>query len=104
MIRTLVVEDDFRVAELHHAYVGRVTGIKRPDRLVDVARMVHREIPSAQFVVCGDGDLSRQVAAAATDLDGVLHLLGYDHDSEEAAAAMRSREEAVCGRSGARAS
>jgi probable rRNA maturation factor len=35
---------------------------------------------------------------------GVLHLLGYDHDSEEAAAAMRSREEAVCGRSGARAS
>jgi probable rRNA maturation factor len=35
---------------------------------------------------------------------GVLHLLGYDHDSEAAAAAMRSREEAVCGRSGARAS
>ena len=35
---------------------------------------------------------------------GVLHLLGYDHDSEEAAAAMRSREEAVCGRAGARAS
>ena len=35
---------------------------------------------------------------------GVLHLLGYDHDSEEAAAAMRSREESVCGRSGARAS
>jgi probable rRNA maturation factor len=35
---------------------------------------------------------------------GVLHLLGYDHDSEEAAVAMRSREEAVCGRSGARAS
>src|SRR5437660_3312916 len=29
---------------------------------------------------------------------GVLHLLGYDHDSEEAAAAMRSREEAACGR------
>lgn len=34
----------------------------------------------------------------------VLHLLGYAHDSEAAAAAMRSREEAVCGRSGARAS
>src|SRR6202165_2368 len=26
MIRTLVVDDDFRVAELHCAYVGRVTG------------------------------------------------------------------------------
>ena len=46
---------------------------------------------------------------AGSELDllvthGVLHLLGYDHDSEAAAAAMRSREEAVCGRSGARAS
>jgi len=34
---------------------------------------------------------------------GVLHLLGYDHDSEEAAASMRTREEAACGRPGARA-
>jgi probable rRNA maturation factor len=34
---------------------------------------------------------------------GVLHLLGYDHDTEEAAASMRRREEAACGRSGARA-
>jgi len=45
----------------------------------------------------------------ASELDllithGVLHLLGYDHDSEEAAGVMRSREEAVCGRSGAQAS
>lgn len=33
---------------------------------------------------------------------GVLHLLGYDHDTEEHAAAMRDRESAACGRSGAR--
>src|SRR6267378_3234236 len=69
-------------------------------------------------VLIGDVVLCPEVAIAqaaagpdgvVSELDllithGVLHLLGYDHDSEEAAAAMRSREEAVCGRSGARAS
>jgi probable rRNA maturation factor len=69
-------------------------------------------------VLIGDIVLCPEVAIAqappgpdgvASELDllvthGVLHLLGYDHDSEETAAAMRSREEAVCGRSGARAS
>ena len=69
-------------------------------------------------VLIGDIVLCPEVAIAqappgpdgvASELDllithGVLHLLGYDHDSEAAAAAMRRREEAVCGRSGARAS
>jgi glycosyltransferase involved in cell wall biosynthesis len=62
------------------AYVGRVTGIKRPDRLVEVARTVHREIPAARFVVCGDGDLLGEVMAATGDLDGALHLLGWRAD------------------------
>ncbi|MCW2919507.1 MAG: hypothetical protein JWN52_7575 [Actinomycetia bacterium] len=62
------------------AYVGRVTGIKRPDRLVEVARTVHREIPAARFVVCGDGDLLGEVMATTGDLDGALHLLGWRAD------------------------
>jgi glycosyltransferase involved in cell wall biosynthesis len=62
------------------AYVGRVTGVKRPDRLVQVARAVHREIPSARFAVCGEGDLLGQVSAAAAGLDGALHLLGWRAD------------------------
>lgn len=35
---------------------------------------------------------------------GVLHLLGYDHDTEDGAAAMRRREQDLTGQSGARAS
>jgi probable rRNA maturation factor len=68
-------------------------------------------------VLIGDVVLCPEVAiaqappgpdGAASELDllithGVLHLLGYDHDTQEAAAAMRSREQAVCGRSGAQA-
>lgn len=74
--------------------------------------------PDGPPVVIGEVVLCPEVAAGqappgpdgfAAELDllvahGVLHLLGYDHDTEEHAAAMRRREEAACGRSGARAS
>ena len=69
------------------AYVGRVTGIKRPDRFVEVARAVRREIPDAQFVICGDGDLLTEVIATSGDLDGGLHLLGWRADVETVYAA-----------------
>ncbi|MGI8330305.1 glycosyltransferase [Actinomadura scrupuli] len=69
------------------AYVGRVTGIKRPDRLVEVVRAVHRELPAARFVVCGEGDLLGQVAEAAGRLDDALHLLGWRADVETVYAA-----------------
>ena len=73
--------------------------------------------PAGPPVIIGEVVLCPAVAAAqappgpdgfAGELDllvvhGVLHLLGYDHDTEENAARMRSREEAACGRSGARA-
>jgi len=69
------------------AYVGRVTGIKRPDRFLEVARAVRSELPATRFVVCGDGDLLPEVAATAGDVDGALHLLGWRADVETVYAA-----------------
>lgn len=69
------------------AYVGRVTRIKRPDRFVEVAQAVRREIPDVRFVVCGDGDLLSKVIATAGGLDGTLHLLGWRADVETVYAA-----------------
>jgi glycosyltransferase involved in cell wall biosynthesis len=69
------------------AYVGRVTRIKRPDRLVEVVRAVRREIPTARFVVCGEGDLLGELVTAARDLDGALHLLGWRAEVETVYAA-----------------
>ena len=69
------------------AYVGRVTGVKRPDRFVEVARMVHRELSEVRFAVCGEGDLLGELLAAAPALDGRLHLLGWRADVETVYAA-----------------
>ncbi|UUN26028.1 glycosyltransferase [Streptomyces sp. FIT100] len=68
------------------AYVGRVTAIKRPDRLLAVAREVHRAVPEAHFVVCGAGDL-RPDPDIAAELGDRLHLLGWRADVETVYAA-----------------
>ncbi|WP_338676838.1 glycosyltransferase [Streptomyces sp. SCSIO 30461] len=68
------------------AYVGRVTGIKRPDRLLGVAREVHRAVPEAHFAVCGDGDL-RPGPETVAELGDRLHLLGWRPDVETVYAA-----------------
>jgi glycosyltransferase involved in cell wall biosynthesis len=69
------------------AFVGRVTGIKRPDRLVDVARRVLARVPDAMFVVCGDGDRLGDLIEATADLDGAVRLLGWRTDVETVYAA-----------------
>ena len=69
------------------AYVGRLTRIKRPDRLIAVARKVIQAVPDAQFVVCGDGDLAAEVAGTASDLGRSLRLLGWRADVETVYAA-----------------
>lgn len=66
------------------AFVGRVTGIKRPDRFIAAARQIRRTIPETRFVVCGDGDQMGQLRAA-DDLNP--HLLGWRGDVETVYAA-----------------
>ena len=69
------------------AYVGRLTRIKRPDRMIDVARRVLAAVPNAQFVVCGAGDLEPEVSSAAVQLNGSMSLLGWRADVETVYAA-----------------
>lgn len=59
-------------------------------------------------IVCPEVAARQAPEDPAGELDllvthGVLHLLGYDHDTEAAAAAMRGREFDLIGRSGAQA-
>ncbi|MFE7772953.1 glycosyltransferase [Streptomyces sp. NPDC057445] len=68
------------------AYVGRITGIKRPERFLAVAREVRRAVPTAHFVMCGEGDCPPDPEAVA-DLGDSLHLLGWRSDVETVYAA-----------------
>jgi glycosyltransferase involved in cell wall biosynthesis len=50
------------------AFVGRVTGIKRPDRMLAVAQRVRAARPDVRFMVCGEGDLLAATREGATGL------------------------------------
>jgi glycosyltransferase involved in cell wall biosynthesis len=69
------------------AYVGRLTRIKRPDRLAGVARELRRRVPGVRFVVCGGGDATAEVEAAAEASGGSIRLLGWRPDVETVYAA-----------------
>jgi glycosyltransferase involved in cell wall biosynthesis len=64
------------------AFVGRVTGIKRPDRMLAVASQVRAARPDVRFLVCGEGDrlAATRDEAAARGLD--LTFLPWRADVE----------------------
>ncbi|MFI5914796.1 glycosyltransferase [Dactylosporangium sp. NPDC051541] len=74
--RELGLPDDGPVV----AYVGRVTGIKRPDRFLAAARIVRAAVPETTFVVCGAGDRLAETRAAATDLGDAVRFTGWRAD------------------------
>lgn len=62
------------------AYVGRLTRVKRPDRLVDLAERLACSHPDAVLLVAGGGECAGEVEAAARRLRGRLRLLGWCAD------------------------
>jgi len=69
------------------AYVGRLTRIKRPDRLAAVAREVVAAVPGVTFAICGDGELGAELSSAARALSPSVRLLGWRADVETVYAA-----------------
>ncbi|MFI6599002.1 glycosyltransferase [Nonomuraea sp. NPDC050536] len=69
------------------SYVGRVAAIKRPDRLLAVARIVLAARPETLFVICGDGEAMDVLRAAEAELGGALRLVGWRSDVETVYAA-----------------
>ncbi|HEY6275012.1 MAG TPA: glycosyltransferase [Streptosporangiaceae bacterium] len=69
------------------AYVGRLTRIKRPDRLLAVAQGIIRAVPGARVIVCGHGDLTAGLERAAAGPGGPVTLLGWRPDVETVYAA-----------------
>lgn len=67
------------------AVIGRLTAIKRPDRFVSVAEVVHAQQPNVRFIVAGAGDQAHVVANAAHRLP--IKMLGWRDDVQDLFAA-----------------
>jgi glycosyltransferase involved in cell wall biosynthesis len=65
--------------------MGRITGIKRPDRFAAAARLIAAERPDVTFAVAGAGDLAETLAAEVSDLP--VRMLGWRDDVEAVLAA-----------------
>ncbi|MEY4152908.1 MAG: hypothetical protein RL470_967 [Actinomycetota bacterium] len=65
---------------IYCTFVGRLTHIKRPDRLLDIAAaMVKREIP-IHFLIAGEGELFDSSKARATNENLPVTFLGWRKD------------------------
>ncbi len=63
-------------------FVGRMTAVKRPERFVQVAALLHRYHPNATFAMVGDGPLLAVVRETAVRLRSPISLLGWRSDVE----------------------
>jgi glycosyltransferase involved in cell wall biosynthesis len=66
---------DLRGTTLKVLWMGRLTYVKRPDRVVELAR----RYPKVDFVVAGDGELKEDLLARAPSN---LHLVGVQSSDE----------------------
>ncbi|MDA0270952.1 MAG: rRNA maturation RNase YbeY [Chloroflexi bacterium] len=105
----LIVADD----EMLHALNREHRGVDAPTDVLSFGAEEGEEIPLGEGTARYVGDIvisvetaARQAEAAGITLDqelahivlhGVLHLLGWDHETPEDAAAMEAREERVLG-------
>ena len=74
--RTLGLSSDDRVV----LFVGRLTRVKRVDRLLEAMVEVQEAIPSALLVVAGDGELSDELRRMATQAGVRVMFLGWRSD------------------------
>ena len=66
--------------DIYVAYVGRMTAIKRPDRLMDTAAQIKARNLAVKFIVAGEGDLFEATKRDAAALDLPVRFLGWRKD------------------------
>jgi glycosyltransferase involved in cell wall biosynthesis len=65
---------------IYVAYVGRMTAIKRPDRLMDAAAQIKARNLPVKFIVAGEGDLFEATKRDAAARDLPVRFLGWRKD------------------------
>ena len=69
--------DDIVTSDI--TFVGRLTDIKNPLRLVDITKLVVKKLPDAQCNIIGTGELEQELKAEIekNSLQNNIHLLGF---------------------------
>jgi len=70
-----------RKQNLIFTFVGRLSPVKRCDRIVQVAREIHNEFPQLHFLIIGDGELRETLEVAASGLP--ITFLGWESHTQD---------------------
>ncbi len=66
--------------KLYVLYIGRLTGIKRPERILDVARFTKKSMHDIHFLIAGDGDLTESLKVTSESEGLPITFLGWRSD------------------------
>ena len=61
-------------------FVGRLTGVKRPDRLIDAMALVLERRSDVVLAIAGEGELLEETRSRAEPLGGSVQFLGWQGD------------------------
>jgi glycosyltransferase involved in cell wall biosynthesis len=71
---------DLKDGTIYCVFVGRLTQIKRPDRVLDVARALARVRSDVEFLVVGEGDLAVEMKNSSIKDQLPIQFLGWRQD------------------------
>ena len=71
---------DLDPSRIYIGFVGRLTQIKRPDRLVDIARFLKKKHPKVSLLIAGEGELFESTKGIAQSEGLPMVFLGWRND------------------------
>jgi glycosyltransferase involved in cell wall biosynthesis len=69
--------------KIYLVYVGRLTQIKRPDRLIDLGRSLKVDNPKAHIVIAGAGELLAELTAQSESESLPITFFGWRNDIDK---------------------
>ena len=66
--------------KIYVVYVGRLTQIKRPDRLIDLGRSIKASYPTAHLIIAGAGELLEKLMVKSESESLPITFLGWRND------------------------
>jgi glycosyltransferase involved in cell wall biosynthesis len=73
----------FSDSRIYCIFVGRLTQIKRVDRVLEIAEITKKTNPNIEYLIVGDGDLSQRLQSQSEQRSLPIKFLGWRSDITE---------------------